>query len=520
MISRPVMLGALLLTAAACTTRGSSAAPGASPGAQDSSTRFDAVRARIRNAVAHDSLVSLTVAVAQGGGIVWEEGFGMADREHRVPATAATMYSLASVSKPLTATGVMVLVQRGTVSLDAPANRYLGAGKLTAYRGNADSATVRRLLTHMSGLPTYARFFFADEPYRRPSMDETIQRYGILVRAPGEAFEYSNLGFGILDHVIERVSSTPYESFMRTAVFLPLGMTHTVVGVDPSVELVAAHRYDSTRHPIPFYDFDHRGASAIYSSAHDMARFGMFQLKDHLSDQQPILPDSAIDEMHAGAAAPTAGIYALAWGVRVDSGGLRTFAHAGGMPGVATAITLVPERDIAIVVLANNENNAVYDLPDDIMAAMLPEFAARLARQRREHPGSTTQPRLTPAFVPPGTLVGSWAGHVQTYAGALPITLVMQRDGRGRVTLGEEPEAVLDDLEVADDRFTAKFAGTFPTEDARRHPHEIYFRMRLRADTLDGWIGAAALKPRANSFLPSWISLIKAPSGKGSSAPR
>src|SRR5436190_428058 len=92
---------------------------------------FDPVRDLIRRQVLARSLPSLAVAVVRGGAIVWEEGFGWADREARRPAGPHTMYSVASVSKPMTATALMVLAGAGKVDLDRPANDYLGGAKLT-----------------------------------------------------------------------------------------------------------------------------------------------------------------------------------------------------------------------------------------------------------------------------------------------------------------------------------------------------------------------------------------------------
>lgn len=96
-------------------------------------------------------LASIAVAVAHGGKIIWEESFGWADREKMIAATPQTMYSLASISKPITATGLMTLVERGAIDLDKPANEYLGTGKLTGHAGEATGATVRRVLSHTAG---------------------------------------------------------------------------------------------------------------------------------------------------------------------------------------------------------------------------------------------------------------------------------------------------------------------------------------------------------------------------------
>ena len=255
-------------------------------------TQFDSIRALIQKKLVESGTPSLAVAAARDGDILWEEGFGWADREKRKKANAHTVYSLASISKPITATGMMLLRERGLLDLDSPVNRYLGEAKLKAHVGSIDDATVRRLANHSSGLGLHYHFFCEDEPYRPPSMDETIRRYGHLVTAPGERHQYSNLGYGILDYVISRLSGKDYCDFMREEVFLPLGMTRTSIQLATGLRKYQAVRYGDDGLPIPFYDFDHRGASAVFSSVHDLIRFGMFHLKSHLADQKSILSDS------------------------------------------------------------------------------------------------------------------------------------------------------------------------------------------------------------------------------------
>jgi CubicO group peptidase (beta-lactamase class C family) len=143
--------------------------------------QFAAVRAAMRRFVDSGDAPSVAVSVARDGRIVWEEAIGWANRERAIRATPNTMYPLASISKSLTATAVMVLVERGTIDLDAPTNRYLGSSRLTGLAGNSDSATIRRVLSHTAGLPLHSQIYYADRGYAPPSMEETIRRYGILV---------------------------------------------------------------------------------------------------------------------------------------------------------------------------------------------------------------------------------------------------------------------------------------------------------------------------------------------------
>ncbi len=146
---------------------------------------LESLRTNIEKMRVESGVASIAVAVSRHGRIVWEGGFGWANREKRIPATQHTLYSLASISKPITATALMTLVEAGRIDLDAPINNYLGDAKLQARVGNASDATVRRVANHSAGLPEHYQFFFADESNRPPSRDETILRYGNLITAAG-----------------------------------------------------------------------------------------------------------------------------------------------------------------------------------------------------------------------------------------------------------------------------------------------------------------------------------------------
>ncbi|HJZ67149.1 MAG TPA: serine hydrolase domain-containing protein, partial [Blastocatellia bacterium] len=251
--------------------------------------QFDQVRALIRERLAQSQIPSISVAVARDGKIIWEEGFGWADREKKIPANEHTMYSLASISKPITMTGLMALVQQGKVDLDRPINDYLRDAKVTARVGHAADATVRRVANHTAGLPVHLQCFYENEPFRPPKMSETISRYGNLITPPGEQFNYSNLGYGILSHLIEQVSGQDFGDFMRKEIFQPLNLPHmSVVSLNVRPENIgqAALRYGDDGQPLPFFTSDHPGASDIYSCVHDLVRFGMVHLKEHLADQK------------------------------------------------------------------------------------------------------------------------------------------------------------------------------------------------------------------------------------------
>jgi CubicO group peptidase (beta-lactamase class C family) len=467
--------------------------------------QWASVRDTVRELMTRTNAPSVSIAVARGGKIVWEEAFGLADREKMIPATPNTMYSLASISKPMTATGMMTLVERGAIDLDRPANDYLGVGKLTGLAGDAKGATVRRVMSHTAGLPLHYQFYYANEPYPVVSNDETIARYGILVTPPGEIYEYSNLGYGIVDHILSRVSGAPYADYMRNNVFLPLGLTRTSVGIGPGLEAYVAQRYDPKQRPIPFYDFDHRGGSAVYASAHDLVRFGMFHLKDHLPDQRPILKDATIDEMHRAVAPAN---YGLGW-IITEREGQRIVSHTGGMPGVQTILALYPAEDVAIVVLTNMSAGEVGRPFREIERIVLPKYAEVRRRLAQTTPASSSGAAPPKPFVPPGELLGEWSGTVRTWEGTIPIKLVAQPDGDVHVRLGGGLESLLNDVRWQDSTLVGRFAGAVATSDAARWPHDVLVSLRLRKGALNGMVSALQVAEPVHFALTSYATLTR-----------
>jgi CubicO group peptidase (beta-lactamase class C family) len=392
----------------------------------------------------------------------------------------------------------MILVQAGKIDLDRPINDYLGDSKLRARAGDAAQATVRRVANHTSGLPLHYQFFYADEPYRPPSMDETIRRYGNLVTLPAERYEYSNLGFGILGYVIARTSGMPYEDYMRKEVFLKLGLTHTSVGIGPGLEKYAATRYGEDGLPIPFYDFDHRGASAIFASAHDLVRFGLFHLKAHLPDQAAILSDASIDEMHKPTAstAPHYG-YGIGWGTADTADGYRVVSHTGGMGGVATVLRLVPSEKLAVVVLCNSSNPLPGKVADKIFDVMIPRW----------QPFKTAEPKPSPI---PSELYGKWKGKLVTYKADLPFELNVNESGLVLARVGTQMQILVNDVRWGDGFLRGRFQSDIQTEDASRRPYFLQLTLKARGGVLNGPVSAISLPGKRNgNALTSWAELRK-----------
>lgn len=481
-------------------------------------TRFDAVRRGIQRAVERGEVPSIAVAVGVEGKIVWEEGFGLSNKEKSVSAAPHTRYAVASVTKPFTATAIMILMQRGLVDLNRPANDYLDKfARLTGYAGHASQAAVRHLLQHRSGLPSpHAQFFYEDEKFTKPSMNENIRRYGILVNPPDERYDYSNLGYGILENVIARVSGKSYEDFLQSEIFTPLNLANTTVGTlkNENVRL-----YGGDKTPIPFYDFGHRGASAVFSSAYDLVRFGMFHLKEHLSDQKPILKDEVIDQMvkdnrptgTIGAPYGTDRFYGLGWNGREKSEyDFYWYGHDGAMPGVSAQLKLFPEKRIAIAVLSNGWQNFTYQLVDKIADAVLPDYP----EMRKKDSIKGARPKPQP-FAPPTELLGDWKGKIKTWSGTIPVSITFQPDADVHINVGDEMKTLVNFVRFENGRFSGSCNGTIQTPDAAQYPHYLRINLTLRDNTLSGAVVADTFGSRLHYQLPSWIKLTKQPRTNG-----
>jgi CubicO group peptidase (beta-lactamase class C family) len=473
----------------------------------------------------------MAVAVARDGEIIWEEGFGLADREKNIPATEHTSYPLASISKPLTATGLMILVERGLINLDRPINDYLGEAKLQAWVGDAAEATVRRVASHTSGLPLfYSQHFSDDELYQPPPMDETIRRFGNLVTAPGERYQYSNLGYGLCGYVISRVSGQSYTDFMRKEVFVPLGMDHTSVHIGPGLEEGQAAKYTPDGLVVPPYDSDSPGASAIYSSAHDLIRFAMFHLKNALPDQKAIISDAAIDAMQNPS--PETGPlreweregsgYGIGWFIGVTEDGLRVIQHNGGTVGVSTVLALVPEENLAVAVLSNTHSQ----WPDVILIEIV---CTLLSCQPGKFLPSVNGTADEPPFVPPPELVGLWEGFVRTDEGEIPLVLEIGESGSVYATLGDQPGTLsfdrlrtqLQDVSYRDGlpKFMNAGGGLFlrgwmlsdlGTADVNQgRPYKLWLELKLRESVLNGSLIVFSQREISTGPLTHWVELRK-----------
>jgi CubicO group peptidase (beta-lactamase class C family)/acetyl esterase/lipase len=463
---------------------------------------FDNVRDRIRQYIDKEGVPSISIAVVKGDAIVWEEGFGWADVEKRVRATPHTAYMLASVSKPITATIMMLLAERKLVDLDCPVNEYLGENKIRARLGDASRVTVREILQHTSGLPNYYETFYADERDTPRSVDLLLRQYGWTMIPQGR-FHYSNLGYTLLGEIAARVTGKAFAALAKQELFAPLGMEQAFVPTDVQRPKGAAIRYATNGARLPECITALIPAADIHASAHDLALFALLHLK---AGRKPLLPDKVLDAMwkHPVRILNFKYDYGLGWSVGVDAKGRRHIFHGGGSAGCDAHLCLLPEKNLAVVILVNRTRKwpgtaVTQDLLDLTLAGLLGEevkdvhleFGAD--RPSRSRFASEVQ--------------GVWRGTVATPKQALPVALTFKESGEVTAILGKQAEAPVKEVKYLERIFLGRMQGDIGVEDATRRSYHLDWDLTIVDNKLCGVLYAIGSENSRGLLLPYWAEL-------------
>lgn len=471
-----LLLGGAGAIAGAATATSATAAP----------ERFSTLTPFIERVLSEAKEPGLAVAVSSHGHIVWERGFGWADPDARVHASAHSIFGLASVSKSITGTELMVLSRRGALSLDSPISRYLGEVALKSPQWNVDDATVRRVATHTAGLTSFDAICYDDEPDCDRSLKDTIERHGIIFWKPGTRFDYSNLGFGILSFAIAKVSGSSFEKAVRRDVLRPLGMRECALDRTPAV---APHYADGKR--APGQQALSQGASGLACSADSLVRLGMFMLKDRSAANDRV--DRAIADQlvaHSVSADDPILRYSMGWWINPRQYGYRMIFASGGTLDSGALLYVFPAADVAIAILGNGGNPHLSDIADRVAALMMPRYRRNLAKAA----AATNQPSphvAAPAADPKlAAIAGRWVGSVDAWNGSRPVAFEINADGTTRASINRAPFAPERNARVYRDGFVLGAHGDIGTpETARRRPYRIGFE--LYSDGSGGLRGAA-----------------------------
>jgi CubicO group peptidase (beta-lactamase class C family) len=304
-----------------------------------------------------------SILIARDGKVLFSRGYGMANIEHDVPNTPQTKFRLGSITKQFTAMAILILQERGKLSVQDKVKKYLPEAPKSW-----DDITIRHLLTHTSGIPNYTAFLeFLRTLPDRVTLKELIAKFKDkpLDFKPGEKFQYSNSGYVVLGQIIETASGQNYPAFMKEAIFDPLRMNDT--GYDSATAILRHRAAGYTRRlGIVLTNCDYvdmsipHAAGALYSTALDLLKW------DQALYSEKLLPQKSLKAMFT----PFKADYAYGWVIDKKFGLLR-YQHGGGIMGFVTIIERYPDEKLLVVALSNLENSPIDAIGTDLAAIAL-----------------------------------------------------------------------------------------------------------------------------------------------------
>ncbi len=164
----------------------------------------------------------LSAAIVYDQATIWADNYGYTNQEQKSPVTSQTLYAVGSISKPVTATLMMHLRDAGKLRLDDSLDKHLPGFKIKSQFSNIRPPTLRQIAAHVSGLPSEAPLDYR-ETWNWPPIEEILESIKDieLLAPPQTEFHYSNLGYALLGHAMERISGKPYAEYVKESIFQP-----------------------------------------------------------------------------------------------------------------------------------------------------------------------------------------------------------------------------------------------------------------------------------------------------------
>ena len=317
-----------------------------------------AIRRAVSDVHARQRNIGLSYAVYHRGTMIASDAIGMADVEHDVKASPATVYGIASITKAFTGAALLKLVERGLIDLDAPIQRYV-QGFPEKPQG---VITVRMLAAHFGGIrhwanertpATYARRFTRAVDLLPFFANDT------LVAVPGTRYSYTSHGYNLLAAAIESVSGQAYPEFVKREIIEPLGLASTGFDQPLQPQKHRSERYSyfnltsfaesDTLWLVPRWDYTHNMAGGgLSSTAEDLVKFGRAFLRPGLLNASSLAIIARRPRFAGGVSTATFG-----WFATPDTAAVRVLNMTGSNPGVQAGLYVYPDDDLVVSVLSN-----------------------------------------------------------------------------------------------------------------------------------------------------------------------
>jgi len=316
-------------------------------------------------------LVGLAIGIVKGNDIIYAKGFGVKDLATQEPVTETSLFHMASVSKPFSATALVQLAEQGKVDLDASVVRYVPYFRLKDDR--YEEITLRQMLTHTSGMPDVQDYHWDTPEYD----DRALERYvrslteEELIAAPGEIQRYSNMAFEILGDAIAKISEKSFEEYQREHILEPLAMyestflrmqTAPELRTTPHVKRI--HPVVSSVYP---YHRAHAPSSTLHSNVVEMCHWAIANLNQGVFNGRRILNPSSYQELWTFGDGENR---SLSWFLG-NYRGHSSVRHSGGDVGYRTEFILLPEDSLGVVVLSNYDGTPTGNILTTILDVVL-----------------------------------------------------------------------------------------------------------------------------------------------------
>lgn len=309
--------------------------------------------------LAREDIAGAVLVVVKDGRVLVSKGYGFRDVKNRQPVLPdATLFRPGSISKTFTWTAVMQLVERGKLDLDRDVNDYLDFEVPHSF---GRPVTLRNLMTHTPGFEEVIKDLMADRADQLPSLGAFVRAHRPnQIYRPGTVPAYSNYGADLAGYIVERVSGAPFEQYVETNIFRPLGITRASFSqpLPAPLQAMMSNGYElASEEAKPFELVPPKAApdGSLSITGEGMARFMIAHLQDGRFGEARILEAKTAQMMHARQFAMDSEVNGMALGFYEESrNGLRIIGHGGDLNYFHSDMHLIPERGVGFFVSYNS----------------------------------------------------------------------------------------------------------------------------------------------------------------------
>ncbi|MEO7307637.1 MAG: serine hydrolase domain-containing protein [Ferruginibacter sp.] len=342
-------------------------------------TAFSVIDSLYKKYATDNHLPAISFGLVVDGQLLYKNSYGYTDIAKKIPATSASLFRIASMSKSFTCMAILKLRDEGKLNLDDPAYLYIPELKNLKYpTADAPVITIRHLMTHGAGFPEDNPWGDRQLADSDKDLMEFIGKQISFSNPPGIAYEYSNLGFALQGRIITKVSGMRFQDYIKKNILEPLGMKTTTYEYGDVAADKLAHGYrwlneqwneETLLHDTP--DGSWGAMGAMISSIDEFANYMAFHMSawppNNAKDDGPI-KRSSVREMHHpwrmnvlnpaytfpdGRTCAIAGAYCYGLGWVKDCDGKVYISHSGGLPGFGSQWRIMPDYGIGVAAFAN-----------------------------------------------------------------------------------------------------------------------------------------------------------------------